>query len=137
MTTFTWKERLKVSVWEINRAKALRVAQTVNNLLDIHTDDSGFISSELDAAFVLNAPCKVMWDGEPLTDGAHTLAIDDYEVALTLPLTRECFDALPVSLAAAWIEAAQTENGWLSTFFIVTLRGVQTNGERQSVDLPS
>lgn len=124
MARFSYKDRLTVVVHEMNRAAALRVAQTINTLVDIETDSAGFMSNEVHLAFVLNAPCMVTYDKSVLTDGTHHLAIDDSVIELTLPLTRETFEALPVSLTAAWIEAAELENEWLSQHFLAVLNRI-------------
>jgi hypothetical protein len=118
---FTWHDRLIVAVSEMNRASALRVAQSINALLEIDTDKAGFMSNEIQLAFVLNAPCKVVYDGAVLDAGTHHLDMGEGGVDLMLPLTREGFEMLPVSLTALWIEAAEKENEWLSNRFLQTL----------------
>jgi len=123
MKKVVYRERLTLIISEVTRAKALQVVQVVNALMDAEIDNAGFISNEFNFAYVSNAPVKVLWDGRLLEDGTHVLKFDDFdEMALVLPLTRECFEALPISITARWIEAAQIENEWLNNHFLQTMR---------------
>lgn len=124
MAKFTYKERLTVSVHEMTRAQALRFAQTVNAVLELQATSDGVISSEVNVGYALNSPCHVSYEGKLLENGMHNLALDGEMINLTLPLTRECFDNLPVSLTALWIEAAQVENEWLSNRFLAVLNQI-------------
>src|SRR5690348_1854635 len=104
MRKVTYRDRLILIVTEVSYAKALQVVQVVNALIDAKTDNAGFISNEFNYAYVGDAPVKALWDGKLLEDGTHVLKFEEYdEVTLTLPLTRDCFETLPVSLTAAWV----------------------------------
>lgn len=109
-------------VSEMSRAQALRVAQSLNALIGVDGLQADFMQTELDTLYVLNAPALVTLDGKVLDAGSYPLQMGDTNFTLELPLTRACFDALPVSLAAEWIAAAQRENEWLSDFFVKALR---------------
>lgn len=123
MQKVVYRDKLTLLISEVSRAKALQVVQVVNALLDAEIDNAGFISNEFNFAYVSNAPVKALWDGKLLENGTHTLTFGEYDdLTLTLPLTRECFEALPVSLTALWVEAAQTENEWLNTHFLSAMR---------------
>ncbi len=123
MRKVVYRDRLILIVSEVSRAKALQVALVLSSLVGAEIGDGSFISNEYHFAYVSNATVKALWDGKLLEDGTHVLKFDEYdEITLTLPLTRECFDGLPVSLSAGWIEAAQSENEWLSEHFLSLLR---------------
>jgi len=123
MQKIVYRDRLVLLVNEITRAKALQVVQIVNTLVDMEIDNAGYISNEFHFAYVSNAPVKVLFDGKLLDNGSHVLNFGEYnEINLTLPLTRECFEELPISLTAQWIEAAESENGWLSDHFLRAMR---------------
>lgn len=138
MARFTYKDRLVVVCTEMSRAAALRVAQSVNMLVDLAPTLNGTLTNELDTIYVLNTPCSVLLDSKVLDTGTHSIDLDGQAFSLTLPLTRECFDALPVSLTAQWISAAQTENQWLTDFFLSALKAMaQPTGAPQSDKAPS
>ncbi len=123
MRKVTYRDRLILLVSEVSRAKALQVVQVVNALMEADLDNAGYISNEFNFAYVSNAPVRVLFDGKLLDNGTHTLVFEEYdELTLTLPLTREAFEALPVSLSAAWVEAAQAENEWLNQHFLSVMR---------------
>lgn len=123
MRKIVYRDRLIVFVGEINRAKALQVAQTVTTLLDADIDNPALISNEFHFAYVTNAPVKILFDGKVLEDGKHVLSFGEYDdLEITLPINRECFDALPVSLTADWIKAAEAENEWLSDHFLSIMK---------------
>lgn len=123
MRKVTYRDRLILLISEVSRAKALQVVQVVNALMDADLDNAGYISNEFNFAYVSNAPVKVLFDGKLLENGTHVLKFEEYdELTLTLPLTRECFELLPVSLSAAWVEAAQAENEWLNQHFLSVMR---------------
>lgn len=123
MRKVTYRDRLVILVSEVSRAKALQVVQVINALMDAEIDNAGFISNEFNFAYVSNSSIKVLWDGKLLEDGTHTLVFEEHdELPLTLPLTRDAFEALPVSLAAAWVQAAQEENVWLNEHFLSVMR---------------
>lgn len=126
MAKFTYKDKLIVAVWEMNRAAGLHVGNIINSLIDIQTDNDGFLTNEVHLAFALNAPCKIVYNGAVLEDGTHHLDIGEEGFDLTLPLTREGFEALPVSLTVQWVEAAELENEWLSSHFLAILNRILT-----------
>ncbi len=123
MRKVTYRDRLILLVSEVSRPKALEVVQVVNALMEAELDNAAYISNEYFFAYVKNAPVKVLWNGKLLDDGIHHLEFEEYDaINLTLPITRGCFDELPVSLSAAWIEAAQAENVWLSEHFLAVMK---------------
>jgi len=135
MRKVTHRDRLIILVSEVTRAKALEVAYVLSSLIDAEIDNAGFISSEYNFAYVHNAPVRVLWDGKLLEEGSHELQFEEYDTLnLTLPLTRECFENLPASLTAAWIEAAQAENEWLSQHFLSILRQTMPSLFEQELD---
>lgn len=135
MRKVTYRDRLILLISEVSRANALKVVQVVNALMEAELDNAGYIGNEFHWAYVQNAPVRVLWDGKLLENGTHILKFDEYdELTLTLPLTRDCFEALPVSLSAVWIEAAQAENEWLNQHFLSVMRmTMQTQFELESV----
>jgi hypothetical protein len=139
MRKVVYRDRLTLIIGMVNRAKALQVVQVVNSLMDAEIDNAGFISNEFNYAYVSNAPLKVLWDGKLLEDGTHTLSFEEYdELTLTLPITRDCFDALPVDLTAHWIEAATLENEWLNAHFLDVMRTTMPSlFALPSVEVPS
>lgn len=113
MATFVWRNTLTVSVGEMSRTAALECCQRFDTLAQVYTN-TGDLLAETDILTVLYAPLTVKVGSEPFAAGERTLELDDGErVTLTLPLTREGFMALPMSLTAAWISAAVRSNGWL------------------------
>ncbi len=128
MRKVVYRDRLILIVSEVSRAKALQIAQVVNALTDVEVNNDGFIRNEFHFAYAQNAPVKALWDGRLLEDGTHALKFEEYdEITLTLPLTREAFEALPVSLSAVWIEAAEAENTWLSDYFLSVMHQTMPN----------
>lgn len=89
MATFTWRERLKVWVGEMNRAAAVHVAREINTLLKSGTVDEITLGEILGELLILNSPYKLSLDDQPLhPEGVHPIAIDGYDgsLILTLPL---------------------------------------------------
>ena len=128
MARFEWRT-LKVRVNEMTRGKALECSNAFFTYLETvketeNTDDvQARVQREVDCLFVTHAPAVVMVNGVLLTSGVHTLELgDDDTLELELPLTRAAFEALPVSLAAAWSQAAEEANGWLVNHFLASLR---------------
>jgi len=123
MRKVIYRDRLILLISEVSRPKALQVVQVVNALKEAELDNAAHISDEFFFAYVQNAPVKALFDGKLLDNGTHVLKFEEYdELTLTLPLTRDCFDQLPVSLTSAWIEAAQAENEWLNSHFLAVMR---------------
>lgn len=116
MTTFTWNT-LKVSVGEMNRAAALDCSRAVSELMTAQPQSTEAFQAELDWLYIQHSPVRVWVNGELLDTGDHILDIEDNVLALTLPMTRACFQALPASLASQWSTAAGEANRWLSDFF--------------------
>lgn len=120
MTTFVWREVLSVSVGEMSRTQAIECCRKFDAITEIFTD---YVeqTSEADILVVLEAPVVIKVKGEAFTVGERTIQLsDDESFVLSLPLTRDSFDALPMSLATAWINAALRSNEW----FIDTLKKV-------------
>lgn len=121
MASFLWRERLKVSVSEMSRAAALDCARDfgafVSAALDgqYSGDRRSLIDAEIEWLFVRYAPVVLLWDGLPF---ASTDFVLDGEVTIAQPITRECFDALPISLAQQWADAAQEANEFLAAHFL-------------------
>ncbi len=123
MRKVIYREQLTLIVGLVSRAKALQVVQVFNSLMEAEIDNAGFITNEFNFAYVINAPLKVLWKGKLLENGVHTLEFGEYDdITLTLPITRETFDELPVDLTAMWIEAARAENEWLNQHFLSAMR---------------
>lgn len=137
MPTFVWHDCLTVSVGEMSRAAALTCARQFDAAASVFgTYDE--LMTEADALVVLNAPAVVKFADTLLDNGTRELHLDNNEVlTLTLPLTRAGFDALPMSLASDWIDAAIKANGW----FVETLKKAirlasPTNNEPKSGAVP-
>ena|SRR5258708_906152 len=113
MATFTWHDILTVSVGEMNRAQALDCARQIQTLSKVYVDYDELMV-EVDATATLFAPAVVKLYGNLLDGGVHSIPTEDGSAfILTLPLTRESFNALPMSLATLWIAAMVKSNGWL------------------------
>lgn len=137
MRKVVYRDRLTLIISEVSRAKALQVVQVVNALMEAELDNAGFISNEFHFAYASNSPVKALWDGKLLDNGTHILKFEEYdELTLTLPLTREAFEELPVSLSAVWIEAAEAENEWLSNHFLSVLQVIGKTQSEPASDKP-
>jgi hypothetical protein len=113
VTTFNWRDALMVSVNEMSRTQALDCAREFDLLLNVVTDIDELMR-EADVLGVLHAPAIVKWRGEVLGSGEQVIQLDEGEsIKLVLPLTRECFNALPMSLTQLWVNAMIKSNGWL------------------------
>ncbi len=111
MATFTWNN-LTVHVGEMNRAVALQTAREINNLIDA-IGDAEECSLQIDTVMAVNSPALVRVDGQVVNGNGVAIEVDGLPVAFKLPLTAEAFNALPLSLSAAWSLAAISANGWL------------------------
>lgn len=138
MTTFVWNEILSVSVGEMSRTQAIECCRKFDALTEIFTNYIELMA-ETDILTVLEAPAVVKINGEVFSLGERTIELlDERPFKLVLPLTHDCFDALPMSLATAWINAALRSNAW----FIDTLKKTMTlttanNLEPKSDNAPS
>lgn len=113
MPTFTWHDCLTVSVHEMSRADALDCARQFDLLAGVIPNVGEYLA-EINALIAVKAPAAVRFQGVLLNAGPRHLVLSDEEaVDLTLPLTREAFDALPMSLATAWSNAASAANDWV------------------------
>jgi hypothetical protein len=113
VTTFTWKDTLTVSVGESSRTQAIDCARAFDALAQVMTSYDELMA-ETNVLGVLHAPSTVRFKGEVLGVGERTILIEGEEpFKLSLPLTPETFNALPMSLTAAWIDAMVRSNGWL------------------------
>lgn len=120
MATFNWKT-LTVYVGEMSRAEALAFSKQAEMIQLLQ--DAEALAREIDFMISGFSPSRVLHNNAALGDGDHTIAIGEGEyIKLTLPLTRACFDALPVSLAAAWTKAAEAENQLVTDFFLNALK---------------
>lgn len=133
MATFTWNG-LTVSVGEMSRAAALTCARQFGDAATIFTDFDDLMY-EGNLLVVLHAPVLVKFEGALLDKGQRELHFEDETLTLVLPPTRESFNALPMSLTQAWIDAAVRANGW----FVDTLKKAlslasPTNSEPKSGD---
>lgn len=138
MTTFIWREVLSVNVGEMSRTQAIECCRKFDALLEIFPDYIEQLA-EADILTVLEAPAVIKVNGEVFSIGERTIQLpDEQPFKLVLPLTRECFDGLPMSLATAWISAALRSNEW----FIDTLKKAAgltstSNLESKSGNAPS
>lgn len=120
MAKFSWKE-LDIYVGEMSRADSLMFSQEAELMQLVGSRE--FLAQEVDFLITRYARSKVMYKGELLNDGTHVIDTgDDESIALALPLTRENFNQLPVSLAAAWTKAAEAENQLVTDFFLQSLK---------------
>ena len=117
MATFTWKDKLTVTVGEMSRTQGIDCARQFDLLAKVYTDYDELMR-EADALVVINSPTTIRTGDKMLSDGVHGIKLDDKVVKLVLPLTRDSFYELPMSLSEAWVNAAVSENGW----FIDTLK---------------
>lgn len=118
MTTFVWND-LTISVGEMSRTDALDVCRQFDVMKTVYTayDD---LMSEADILCAISAPTTIKQGTNIIRQsGAFTVTIDDdTEFDVSLPITRESFMKLPMSLTAAWITASLQSNDW----FIDTLK---------------
>jgi len=113
MATFIWRNVLTVTVGEMSRTRAIECCQQFDLLAGIYTNADDLLA-ETDVLCVLHAPTTVKVRGEVMAEGERLILLDEGEsIRLTLPLTRECFMALPMTLTRAWIAAAVGSNDWL------------------------
>lgn len=125
MAKFSWKS-LDVYVGEMSRAASLEFSQEAE-LMQLVSDQQ-FLAREVDFLITRYARSKVMCNGVLLEDGTHQIDIgDDETMELVLPLTRDNFNQLPVSLAAAWTKAAEAENQLVTDFFLQSLKKLAEN----------
>ncbi len=138
MTTFTWKDTLTVSVGESSRTQAIDCARAFDALAQVVSgyDD---LMVETNVLGVLHAPYTVRYKGEILSAGERLIQLDGEEpIRLVLPLTHETFNALPMSLTTAWIDAMVRSNGWLvDTLKKALSLALETNSEPKSGNAPS
>lgn len=112
MQTFTWRDILTVSVGEMNRAQGLDCARHFEILKGAMPSVETLLH-EADMLVCLYAPAVVTLRGEILADGERVIDLEEHEtLRLALPLTRDVFLALPMSLTEQWIAAAVTSNDW-------------------------
>ena len=136
MSKFDW-HGLTVWTGEMSRATALQFSRDAGQISLIADPD--YLMHEVDYLIACHAPYKITHAGTLLSAGTHEIALDDDStIALTIPITRECFDALPASLALAWSQAATDENKLVTDFFLQALRRVVLSiSELTSVNVPS
>lgn len=133
MTTFIWREVLSVNIGEMSRTQAIECCRKYDALTEIFTDYIELMG-EADILAVLNAPVVVKVKGEVFSIGERAIELpDEQPFKLVLPLTRDCFDAMPMSLATAWINAALRSNDW----FIDTLKKVYSLTSTNNSELKS
>jgi hypothetical protein len=109
--TFVWKD-LTVKVGEMSRRQGIACAQAYRELAAEGSIED--LMYEIEVALALYAPVKIAHLTLPITEGKRTLVMEDgTEVTLILPITREAFNDLPMTLARAWAEAAMTANWWI------------------------
>lgn len=120
MTTFIWREVLSVSVGEMSRTQAIECCRQFDKLTTLFTEYVELMA-EADILTVLHAPVVVKINGEAFSSGERMIELpDEQPFKLVLPLTRNAFNNLPMSLATVWISAAIRSNEW----FIDTLKKV-------------
>lgn len=113
MTTFVWRDVLTVSVNEMSRTQALECARQFDVLARVYKDITSLMH-ETDVIVVLDAPTVIKVNDAPFQVGKIVVEPEGSAAfELELPLTREGFHALPMSLTEAWIDAAVRENNWL------------------------
>jgi hypothetical protein len=124
MAAFVWRERLRVSVSEMSRAAALDCARDFGAFIERLFDGAfegvnkaQIANTEIEWLFVHYAPVTFWLEGKPITD-VQLAFMDEPPVAFTLPITRECFDTLPISLTQPWADAAQEANEYLANTFL-------------------
>jgi hypothetical protein len=138
MTIFTWRDELTITVNEMSRAQALDCARQFDLLARVYTsyDD---LMQETDVLGAMNAPAVIKIKDDVFIAGERAIALaDGTTLHLALPLTRECFNALPMSLTQAWVSAMLDSNNWLidSLKKAFSLAAV-TASEPQSGNAPS
>jgi len=125
MAKFAWKS-LEIYVGEMSRAESLHFSQEAE-LIQL-VGDQQLLAREIDFLITRYARSKVLYNGDILPDGTHLIDIGDGEqIPLVLPLTRDNFNQLPVSLAAAWTKAAEAENQLVTDFFLQSLKSLAEN----------
>lgn len=113
MPSFSWRDVLTVSVTEMSRAQALDCTRHFNLMVGVMSTIDDLLR-EADILAALYAPAVVRYHGDILAAGEKTIDLGDGEtLTLTLPITREAFMALPMSLTERWISVAITANDWL------------------------
>lgn len=137
MAILKWKDKLTIWVGEMSRAQALQFSQQAELITLVA--DFEFLSREVEFLFVSAAPCRVKYQDQLLADGIHEILVNPNEppILLTLPMTRKCFDELPVSLSNEWYKAAEAENQYMAGFFLEALRKIErrSNGKLPASEL--
>lgn len=109
--TFVWKD-LTFKIGEMSRKAALACSRHYRELTV--EGDLEDLMYEIEVALALHAPVRITLLEVPLADGTHALQMEDgTELTFTLPITKEGFDALPMTLAQGWAGAAMGANMWL------------------------
>lgn len=136
MGKLVYKERLSIIISEMDRSSALRMSDVIESIMDSGVTDKAVTNNILAYTFVSYSPYKVVYDGKVLEDGKHILVFDDEStIELTLPITNDCFDALPYSLTRDWQGLAEKENEGISNHFLFALNRIaQKSSEPMSVN---
>ena len=117
MTTFVYRD-LTISVDEMSRTEALTVCRTFDAMKSVYTEVDDLME-EADILCALSAPTAIkQGNGHAKQTGKFTVKTEDAEFVVTLPLTRDEFVKLPMSLTQAWVTASLESNNW----FIDTLK---------------
>lgn len=116
MAKFTWSKgevSITLRVGEMSRAAALDCARDFEPLLML-PDGSKSVDTEIELLFVKYAPAAIIAGDKVITQGDYTVNLPDGgKLLITLPMTRECFNELPVTLTREWGEHAAAENAWV------------------------
>ena len=138
MTHFVWNDVLRIQVGEMSRSDSLHFTQSAERIDLI--PDATLLHQELEFLFISCAPVSFVFNNEPLEDGTHELILTEGEppLVLKLPITRECYNNLPISLTAKWHELALKENVFMSDFFLAALKRLEKiTSALASEDAPS
>lgn len=114
MSTFIWRETVKVVTSELTRGAQLGYWRDFTDLNEANEDgDNIDLLRAADEALAVRATraLYVCRDGEWVpVDDAGTFSYDDAEYALSMPPTRDLLRDLPASLANEWVKQAQRDN---------------------------
>jgi hypothetical protein len=121
---------LTIVVGEMNKAAVLDATAAYLQFAENAPDDAFAINGELNYTIVRHAPCRITYQGVVLAEGTHTVTVDDFDIHITLPVTRECLLGLPASLSERWIQEALAKNRYtvdhIHSFLVALLSRANT-----------
>lgn len=114
-----------ICIREMSRKSQLSISQWFRGwIADLSSDITKLQTvTEISTQVILHSHITLYRNDVRLTDGTYDL---EEGVRFTLPLTAECLNDLPVSLAADMIDAAGKENSFVLASFLAGTRALLT-----------